>query len=221
MLLSDWLCSRSSSETYIVSARETSTCVYLIQIYTPIVCQSTQVCSNIRNPRYSGQICPMAVGTPKLALTNESQPLMVGIDDTAVRVRMPFVFYMYGLQYRWVYIGSNGILSFGTRGFEWAYVTMPVQGSDTDTLPLVAPFWSDLNVVDDSRITYSNEIINNTRAFVVRYSNVEYYGNVLAGVVDSVSFDVVMFEGLTGKIEVRHQQERHVRPDNYHLSIGH
>lgn len=100
LFFSDWLCSRSSPDTYIINAREVSTCVYQIQIYTPIVCSATQVCSSIRNPRYSATLCPTAVTTPKIVLTNESQPLMVGIDDTAVRVRMPFTFYMYGLQYR-------------------------------------------------------------------------------------------------------------------------
>ena len=149
--------------------------------------------------------------------------ILVGADDDAVAIPIGFNFSFYGIPGNvQVYVGSNGILSFGSE----AETNPNADGSWSnyeggDVLPVFAPFWTNLvngfnNATNPGSITWSLEDSAPNRQLLIRFNSVEYLGQSMAPVITGASFDVVLSE-TSNALEVRFY---HVDPNPAPVSIG-
>src|SRR5512137_2739863 len=76
----------------------------------------------------------------------DKQPLCVATDDGYFDVSLgDFVFQFYGVPVSTLRISTNGYMTFGTQGLEFYNRPIP---DPTEPNALIAPFWSDLTLID-------------------------------------------------------------------------
>jgi len=104
-----------------------------------------------------------------------TNPTGITGDDAGVNLTLPFPVLYYGVEYNYVWVCSNGFLSFDSQS------TNPSpQGIPNTNMPnsLVAPFWRNLEVAEGS-ITYG--LISETPPlFVISWNNVKSKSSHLA-----------------------------------------
>ncbi len=113
-------------------------------------------------------------------------------DDASGAITLPFAFPFYGTNQTSIYIGSNGILSFGAGTSVFTNVAIPAAAAPNN---FIAPFWDDL--VPSSGGTIHYQTVGST--FVVQYSGVPRFP---AG-TGSASFQAILKP--TGEITVTYQ----------------
>ncbi len=130
-------------------------------------------------------------------------------DDASVSQAIGFNFDFYGTTYTDVFIGSNGVVTFGGGSTEYANDDFSASGvidtTNTDTasgLPGIAAFWTDLNPSDgDSGDIYVSQTTEGgVNVLIVQWDDIVPYNG---GAGEGGTFQVVLFEG-TNNIEVRY-----------------
>ena len=199
----DYICNPLALTANISSVTESPQCTYNIAIQTAAACSASWSCYAYNDGSvYSAQIC----GTSAAYLTQTNpRSILAGVDDGTSRQQLAFPFHFYGVPWDRVYVNSNGALQFGGSSAGGVFNTLPIPASSWDATPAFLPFGRDLSVQNGGSITVSNETMpDGRRAFVVRFNNVDYAGHTTAGSEEAVSFDVILYEGLAGQIDVRY-----------------
>jgi subtilase family serine protease len=115
-------------------------------------------------------------------------------DDTGVTVPVGFAFGFYDRVHTDVTISPNGYLTFGGDG---GVPVAAAMGSASDPNAVIAPRWSNL-VPGANSVRYAVRGSAPTRRFIAQWTSVPTFG-----VVDSNTFQAVLFEG-DGAIEFRY-----------------
>ncbi|OZC01749.1 hypothetical protein BSZ36_01355 [Rubricoccus marinus] len=121
-------------------------------------------------------------------------------DDDSQQVLLPFTFSFYGEDQTAVYIGSNGILSFGATDSD-SYTNDPIPTADTPNA-MIAAYWDDLNPSLRGRVLHQD--MGDGR-FVVTYEDVPHYnlsGEVSTFQVILSQSGAIVFQYLTMKDDV-------------------
>lgn len=182
----DWVCSKTVTTPYFAQMTEISACSFNAVIYTPLACQATVVCNHLSSKFYSGSHCPFIA--PQMTLTNPAN-VFESLDEFSARIPLGIDFHYYGQVYRYMHIDTLGEFSFGAQA---------------SNLPNLMPFATDWVLDSVTSVQYSNETVNGTAAVVVRFRDVEFVGSERPGNSDAMSFDVILFAGVEGRVEVRY-----------------
>lgn len=157
---------------------------------------------------------PYFVSTSNRAYVSRSGgtqiPWFSNDDDQAV-VTLPFAFRLYSQTYTEVSIGTNGIVSFD--------IAAPL-GTVADSIPdsfepnsYIATFWDDLVVGSGTTIV---EGTAPNRVFIIQYESVErFFGNG-----GTTNFQIHLYEGQGGKIEVAYGAATNIDPLDWSASAG-
>jgi len=104
-----------------------------------------------------------------------STPTGIVADDQIKEFDLPYGFTFYGIEYRSVYVCSNGFLTFDSSYPYWYPRSIPNSASPNT---LVAGFWRDLNPAKGGSITYySGYDSSNLYVFAVTWNSVPNYIN--------------------------------------------
>jgi subtilisin family serine protease len=112
-------------------------------------------------------------------------------DDSTVLMSLGFTTRFLGSSYSQVYVGSNGILGFGTPVATFANEPIP---SASDPNNIAAPWWDDLDPGAGGRVSRMTIGAVGARRFVVTWENVPLYG--VSG--SALTFQAVLTEGVDG-----------------------
>ncbi len=107
-------------------------------------------------------------------------------DDDYSSVAIGFEFQFYGITYTGVKISSNGYLTFGYVGDEYANQPLPVPGEPSN---LIAPFWDDLSPNNGNGVFY--KVIGEApeRKMVIQWDDVPHFNTV-----EGITFEVILHE---------------------------
>jgi Secretion system C-terminal sorting domain len=143
-------------------------------------------------------------------------------------ITIPFSFNFNGTAYTKVHVCSNGFLAFGTALVTTAATPSPVYYSQgdlpgsfaTDTLarPIIAPFWTDLDVQTNALgggISYKTLGTTPNRTFVVQFKNVLWDYGATAG---CLSYQAILHE-TSNVIDFIYQQEAGATVSSYANSL--
>lgn len=146
-----------------------------------------------------GNILPFLVAGDPGVLTEAS---LSGI-DRALPIDIGFDFFFYEKAYTRCSVSTTGLITFGTSSVKYIPDAIP-----DNSLPdeFIAPFWTDLQVTDTSKILYSTIGASPNRIFVVKYENVKLYNNGAAATDKRVTFQVQLYE-TSNSIQIRYQDE--------------
>jgi hypothetical protein len=106
-------------------------------------------------------------------ITGNPNSVAVALGDDAASAAIPlgFDFPFYGVDQSSIFIGSNGVLAFGTAVTTFTNTVFPTVDSNNN---IIAPFWDDLDPGDAvGTIHYLSDIANSR--FVVQYTGVPEY----------------------------------------------
>jgi hypothetical protein len=110
-------------------------------------------------------------------------------DNSAVSVSMPFSFTLYGKTYTRLYVGSNGLISFGSSSVTSRYnVNIPYIYAPNAA---IYPYWDDLNPGATSAIRVGTVGTAPNRAIVISWVDVPHKSNSVV----KLSFQAILFEG--------------------------
>ena len=116
-------------------------------------------------------------------------------DDSNVNVFLGFNFPFYGNVYSDIFIGSNGLLTFGVGSNVFGNTPIPSAALPNNAL---YPLWDDLNPATQGSIVYQTlGTAGVDLRFIVQYTNVPQFGGT-----GSNTFQAVLFEN--GDIEYRY-----------------
>jgi subtilisin family serine protease len=146
-------------------------------------------------------------------IANIGTSLSLGDDDYAGPINLNFDFPFYDSIYSSIYVGSNGIISFGRGSSSTNNTALP-----NDALPnnLIAIWWDDLNPASGGKVYYYSDLENNR--FIVSFIEIPnyqyYYGT------GSLTFQAILYP--TGKITLQYQfMDPGSDPDSLHgATIG-
>lgn len=117
-------------------------------------------------------------------------------DDNFEQSPIGFNINFFGQRYQSTYVTNNGNITFGTIntvGDRAAWVPSSIRSLN---IPIIAPFYADVDTTKSAAVTYGNDTVNGRRAFGVNYIGVGYF-DAKADKVNS--FQVVLIErGDTG-----------------------
>jgi lysophospholipase L1-like esterase len=103
----------------------------------------------------------------------DQQVLPANDDGSTGLVQLPFVANFYGTYYEALYINNNGNLTFSQPLSQYTPQSLNQLG-----IPMIAPFWSDVDTRVGNQVTYGYQKINGHWALGVDYINVGcYYEN--------------------------------------------
>jgi|GEM_PF-2618620 len=122
-----------------------------------------------------------ATGTEIITNGDWDVSVFGGADDAYKILALPFTFSFYGTDQTEVKVASNGYLTFGPDGIEFANDPIP----DPD-IPdnIICPFWDDINPADAGTIHY----FSGASQFVVQYTGVPRF----ADPATSLTFQVIL-----------------------------
>ena len=84
-----------------------------------------------------------------------------------VTIPLPFSFRFYGDLYHNISISSNGFVMPGIHyNYDWMNRSLP---SEAGPRPMIAPFWDDLLIGENSSVSYMNNVSNHT--FIIQWNN--------------------------------------------------
>ncbi|MFO1536845.1 MAG: S8 family serine peptidase [Actinomycetota bacterium] len=112
-------------------------------------------------------------------------------DDSTALMSLGFTTQFLGSSFTQVYVGSNGILGFGTPVS--AYLNEPIP-STTGPNNYAAPWWDDLDPGAGGRVSRMTIGTAGSRQFVVTWQDVPFYGAAGSG----ITFQAVITEGVDG-----------------------
>lgn len=101
-------------------------------------------------------------------------------DSVSSAISLPFTFTWYGQAKTTAYIGSNGVVCFGSASCNG--YNPPAPPSTNAPNDVVACFWEDLNPGAGGFIRYKTVGTAPSRVFVVEYNNVPHYGSTSVNV---------------------------------------
>jgi len=119
----------------------------------------------------------------------------LGDDDTSGAISLGFAFPFYQNSYTTLYVGSNGILTFGSGSTNRTNSNFPVV-----TIPnnLVAIWWDDLDPRKGGHIYYYSDVANNR--FIVSFEGIKNYFSTTG--TGSLTFQAVLYSD--GKISLQY-----------------
>ena len=91
-------------------------------------------------------------------------------DCTPTPIPLPFTANFYGTVYSSVYLNNNGNLTFGAPLSEYTPESL-----NQISVPLIAPFWADVDTRTGPTVTYGDGTVDGHRAFGVNWLNVGCY----------------------------------------------
>jgi len=119
-------------------------------------------------------------------ITSVGTSVTLGDDDSTDAIPIGFTFPFFENSYSDIFIGSNGIISFGDGIGSRSNVSIPDSGSPNN---FVAIWWDDLDPRKGGTIMYYHDAANNR--FVVSFDNImNYYSTTGTG---SLSFQAVLY----------------------------
>ncbi len=148
-----------------------------------------------------------AQAQPSYGVQRQSQPY-VHLQDNAllqfspdqdngdVLVDLPFVFPFYGTDYTQITVGTNGLITMGSRGAS-AYNNSAIPVSRSPNA-MIAPWWDDLVATRTSTHTTGRRP---NRTFVIQYAALTKAGTPSAG---QIQFQVRLFEQKLGRFDVHY-----------------
>jgi hypothetical protein len=134
-------------------------------------------------------------------------------DEFAGRLTLPFTFSFYGTGYNAVFLSDNGYLNFlAPDQYNGFPVAIPSPG-----LPNAAiyAFWQDLQLDDQSSINYATIGSAPNRAFVIEYHGVKPFGGSAR-----MSFEIKLWEGAAGNIDLLYGDNAANPGDGRNAGIG-
>ncbi len=114
-------------------------------------------------------------------------------DDSTVLMNLGFTAPFLGSPFTQVYVGSNGILGFGTPVSAYQNEAIPSANAPNS---YAAPWWDDLDPGVGGRVSRMTIGTAGARQFVVTWENVPFYGAAGSG----VTFQAVITEGVDGVV---------------------
>ncbi len=112
-------------------------------------------------------------------------------DDDFETAPLGFDFNFYGQPYDSAFVSSNGFLTFGTGSKE--HRPEDLSGRSTADLPLIAPFWDDLNPEFGGKVLFETRGDAGSRTFIVQWDDVPFFAS---GTPDeAATFQLILFEG--------------------------
>ncbi len=126
-------------------------------------------------------------------------------DSLTSALALPFTFSFYGQNYTSVFIGSNGLLLFGTSAGGTAFGNTDIASSATPN-NAIYPYWDDLNPGTGGQIRYG---MAPDGSFVASWEGVPHFNDVTA----TFTFQAILFPN--GQIKLQYLE---VRPAN--LTLG-
>ncbi len=114
-------------------------------------------------------------------------------DDNFTTADLGFVANFFGQRYGSTFVTNNGNITFGTIntiGNSAAWVPASLR---TLNIPIIAPFYADVDTTRTAQVTYGTDTIDGRRAFAVNYLGVGYFD---AKADKLNSFQVVLIERL-------------------------
>ena len=158
-------------------------------------------CFNQTSGLYNITICPLASTAPP-ALTNRTVLTFANVDDgTSPRQYMPWGFHLFGDIFDQFYVSTNGNLQFGPAASTMYTTSIPVDLSNADVTPYIAPFWTDLYLNTTlGSISVSYEGTSPNRYAVIRWDHVTHYSTHSSTTLyaNGITVDVVLYEGNAG-----------------------
>ncbi|MHB9036167.1 MAG: lectin like domain-containing protein [Armatimonadota bacterium] len=132
------------------------------------------------------------------------------VDNSAVSVGMPFSFTLYGKTYTMLFVGSNGLLSFGSGSVTSPYnVNIPYIYAPNAA---IYPYWDDLNPGAGGAVRMGTVGTAPNRATVISWVGVSHKSNTAV----KFSFQAILSEG-TGDIVFQYLD---VSPSNTTYGAG-
>jgi subtilisin family serine protease len=125
-------------------------------------------------------------------ISSQGTSVSLGEDNSVGPISMGFSFPYYGNNYSSLYIGSNGILTFGGGSGEWINDYIP-DTADPDNL--IAVWWDDLSPDDGGSVKYYYDSTNHR--FIVSFIGVPNYR--WPGGTGSLTFQAILYQ--SGNIE--------------------
>jgi subtilisin family serine protease len=120
-------------------------------------------------------------------ISGAGTPVYLGDDDYAGAISIGFSFPFYENNYTSLYIGSNGVLTFG--GGNTAYENTGIPNSSAPN-NFIALYWDDLNPSSGGSIYYYRDTSNNR--FIVSFVGVPFYDWWYGG-TGSATFEAVLY----------------------------
>ena len=108
-------------------------------------------------------------------------------DDSAVFVPIGFDFSFYGTPWSQLYVGSNGVLAFGTAVTSYSNTPLPVADANNR---MIAPFWDDLNPSIGGMVYTLLDGVAPNRRFTAAWVDMPFYGGV-----GMVNIQATLYEG--------------------------
>ena len=120
----------------------------------------------------------------------------LGDDDTSGAIAIGFVFPFYENSYTELYVGSNGLITFGSASTERSNVDIPNSGAPDN---MIAMWWDDLDPRRGGHIYYYHDVTN--ERFIVTFDDIRnYYSTTGTG---SLTFQAVLHT--SGKIILQYE----------------
>jgi subtilisin family serine protease len=111
-------------------------------------------------------------------------------DDSYSVQSLPFAFSFYGTNYTSVFVGSNGLLGFGSTAGMTAYLNADLPNTATPN-NIICPYWDDLNPAVGGQVRIGTEGSAPNRAVVVSWLGVPHFNTSAA----TFTFQALLFEG--------------------------
>jgi len=99
-----------------------------------------------------------------------SATLPANDDGSTTAVSLPFSVNFYGTTYNSIYVNNNGNVTFGSPVSQ--YTPEPL---DQISVPMIAPFWADVDTRVGNVVTYGTGTVNGKKAFGVNWPGVGCY----------------------------------------------
>ncbi len=116
-------------------------------------------------------------------ISGSGTPVSLTDDSFAGPIDMGMNFYFYGTDYSQIYIGSNGIVSFGAGTNSYSNINIP---NAADPNNFIAACWDDMNPGAGGSIYYYHDTANNR--FIVSYVALPFY----SGAADA-TFEIILY----------------------------
>lgn len=107
-------------------------------------------------------------------------------DDGEANISIPFPFTFYGESVTTLRVGNNGAILVNATSGDVNYINLALASTG---LPLIAPFWDDLDA-DTGYISYKTVGQSPNRRFVIEWYNRPRYSNI-----GNATFEVILYEG--------------------------
>ncbi len=135
----------------------------------------------------------MALGSPLRSGFETLPHAVTNVDDAAYQFDTSFDMDFFGTTYGDLYVGTNGILTFGAGNSAYTSVAFPISSIP----PVIAAFWADVDLRpggsgDENTLFYGETVIDGRTAFVATWHEVRAYWQDASNGVNT--FQAVLFD---------------------------